>query len=54
MVEDRHFAPFGEIAAAAGGITPVETIGFIGERYDADAGLPLRPPHLAKSSHPDY
>ena len=39
MVEDRHYAPFGEIASATGGITPVETIGFIGERYDADAGL---------------
>ncbi len=39
VVEDRHYAPFGEIAAATGGITPVETIGFIGERYDGDAGL---------------
>jgi len=39
VVEDRHYAPFGEIASATGGITPVETIGFIGERYDGDAGL---------------
>ncbi len=39
VVEDRHYAPFGEIAAATGGTTPVETIGFIGECYDGDAGL---------------
>ena len=37
--KDRPYAPFGEIAAATGGATPDETIGFIGERFDADAGL---------------
>jgi len=31
--------PFDKFAAATGGVSPDETIGFIGERFDADAGL---------------
>lgn len=39
LCEAIREAPFGEIAAATGGLTPDETIGFIGERFDIDAGL---------------
>ena len=39
LVEERRYRPFGEIAWSSGGVTPDETIGFIGERFDSDAGL---------------
>jgi RHS repeat-associated protein len=37
--ELRTYCPFGEIGYQLGTASPPETIGFIGERYDSDAGL---------------
>jgi len=37
--ELRTYRPFGEIGYQLGTASPQETIGFIGERYDSDAGL---------------
>ncbi|GAB5445471.1 RHS repeat-associated core domain-containing protein [Gymnodinialimonas sp.] len=39
LIEERTYAPFGEITSQTGAASPEETYGFIGERYDADVGL---------------
>ncbi|WJY20396.1 RHS repeat-associated core domain-containing protein [Fontisubflavum oceani] len=57
--EARVYAPFGEIAWRDGGTSPDETFGYIGERYDSDAGLQYLnaryyDPRLAMFIQPDW
>ncbi len=42
LVKQSTYAPFGEAFDDNLGLDPAETKGFIGERFDADAGLVRR------------
>ena len=59
VAKETTYRPFGEAVDFAVSLTPPETKGFIGERFDADAGLQYLnaryyDPRLAMFIQPDW